>query len=121
MLDIEAIEALEAAARKATGGVWQYSPVSYEDDGTIVDDPCVHLVDAHTYINAFRACDAEFICAANPAVTLALLRRLRLAEAVVEAARHGYDYHEHDCTGLDIRGQVHAYDAALADEGKQDA
>lgn len=72
------LDALEAAARKATPGPWEFSP----DDGSALDADAVVVLDeagdeALTVTAWIEAKDAEFIAAVNPSTVLALVAELR--------------------------------------------
>jgi len=71
------LDELEAKAKAETPGEWRSSPYD-ERRSHIFSFPAVNEV-----VEAAKNADAAFIAAANPAVVLELLRRLRAAEAIV--------------------------------------
>ena len=87
MTDSE-LDALEAAARKATPGPWEAVLLSDIADRTYVDGP--EFASARSFTeDEFQElqpqihADARYIAAANPAVVIALVEELRRMRAIV--------------------------------------
>lgn len=73
------LDKLEQLARAATPGPYQYrDDTSAQHLGSTVENEARAIVAMHTSLE-----DAAYIAAANPAVVLELVQRLRAAEAIV--------------------------------------
>ena len=80
------LDALEAVARAATPGPWTYKPTILGLPNTTVmagDDQLGYMGVGH-----FLAPNATHVATFDPPTVLALIAKLREAEAVIAAARH---------------------------------
>ena len=86
MTDLD-LDALEAVARAATPGPWTYKPTILGLPNTTVmagDDQLGYIGVGH-----FLAPNATHIAAFDPPTVLALIAKLREAEAVIENTKEG--------------------------------
>jgi hypothetical protein len=82
MTDID-LDALEATARAATPAPWAYNPTILGLPSTTVMAESKQL--GYVAIGQFREQDATHVAAFDPPTVLALIARLREAEAAIEA------------------------------------
>jgi hypothetical protein len=116
------LDALQAAAEAATPGIW----TTYKDGSEKLNNRC-NVVESGCAMVAYGQLsdeDANFIAAANPAVVLALIDRLRKAEAEAGLYREYYEadrayetLHDHISPGLTAPTDAHY--AALSETTKR--